>query len=223
MKYVIFDAGSVISLTMNGLLGILEKLKEGFDGEFILTPQVKNELVDKPSKIKKYEFESIQVKALIKKGVFKMSSKIVSDSNLRREINKIIKISNSAYVAFHEKVKIIQEGETSCLAFAKLCGADNVIVTDERTVRLLTEKPENISRLMENKMHTKVSFNKKEIKYFSGFRFIRSAELLYVAYKKGLFEYKDSNLLGALLYAVKFKGAAISSDEISEMKLLARE
>ena len=222
MKYLIFDAGSVISLTMNGLLPILEKLKNEFDGEFIITPQIKNEIVDKPAKIQKYEFESIQVKALISKGVFTMSSKIIPDNKLQQEANEIMKISNSSYVAFHEKVKIIQEGEASCLAFAKLCGRENVIVTDERTVRLLTERPDNISKLMGNKMHTKVSFNNKEMKYFSDFRFIRSAELLYIAYKKNLFDYKDSNLLGSLLYAVKYKGAAISSEEIDEIKKLAR-
>ena len=54
MKYLIFDAGPIISLTMNGLLPILEKLKKVFDGEFILTPSVKSEVIDRPMRIKKY-------------------------------------------------------------------------------------------------------------------------------------------------------------------------
>ena len=32
MKYLIFDAGPIISLTMNGMLPIIEKLKGVFDG-----------------------------------------------------------------------------------------------------------------------------------------------------------------------------------------------
>ena len=40
---------------------------------------------------------------------------------------------------------------------------------------------------------------------------------MYVAYKKGLIKIQDPQLLDALLYAMKFKGAAISGDEIKEI------
>ena len=58
----------------------------------------------------------------------------------------------------------------------------------------------------------------ENLKFFKGFGIIRSAELVYVAYKKGLIKLKDGNVLNALLYAVKFKGAAISGDEIREIE-----
>ena len=46
-------------------------------------------------------------------------------------------------------------------------------------------------------------------------------ENLWLAYKKNLIPVKkNKELLDALLYGVKFKGAAISSVEIEEMKKL---
>jgi len=226
MKYLILDAGPIISLTMNGLLDVLEKLKKEFNGEFVITPQVKIEVVDKPLKIKKYELEGVRVNDLLRKGVLKLSSKFISNSQLQKETRKILELANSSFVADkrmgNEKIKLIQEGEASCLAFSKLCNCENVIVADERTVRMLAEAPENLKNIMEKKLHTKISMNQKNLKQLKSFKFIRSAELLYIAYKKNLIDLKkDKNLLDALLYAVKYKGAAISSDEITEIKGLA--
>ena len=53
------------------------------------------------------------------------------------------------------------------------------------------------------------------------YRFIRSAELMYLAYKKGLLQEKTKEFLDAVLFALKFKGTAISSDEIDEIKRMA--
>ena len=249
MKYLIFDAGPIISLTMNGMLYVIEKLKEGFDGEFVLTPQVKKEVVDRPMKIKKYKLEAIQVRDMIERGVFKMSSEIVPNQKLDEEVKQILKVSGGVLrtVQTGEKIKIIHEGEAACLAFSKLCGADNtlansdkkagarctlaesnklagarcVIVIDERTTRMLTEAPQNLKEMMERKLHTPLKAELSLLKELKDFKFIRSAELLFVAYKKGLIPIKKSkDLLDALLYGVKFKGAAISSVEIEEMKKL---
>ena len=96
----------------------------------------------------------------------------------------------------------------------------NVIAIDERTTRMLSERPENLKKLLEKKLHTKVSYKKERVKFFSDFKIIRSAELVYIAYKKGLVNLSDGNVLDALLYAVKFKGCSISDDEIREIKKL---
>lgn len=224
-KYLIFDAGPIISLTMNGLLPVLEKLKENFNGEFIITPEVKREVIDKPLKIKKYQLEAVRVQNLIKKGIFTLSSKLISNNKLQRETKQLLQIANSTLVADqrmgNEKINLIQDGEASCLAFSKLCKCENVIVADERTIRMLTEAPEKLKEVMEKKLHTKISINHQNLKYLKNFKFIRSAELLYVAYKKDLIGLKkDKTLLDALLYAVKYKGSAISSKEIEEIKSL---
>ena len=86
---------------------------------------------------------------------------------------------------------------------------------------MLGEKPENLKDLLTKKLSTSVKIEKKDFKYFRGFRFIRSTELMYVAWKKGLIEVKDGKtVLDALLYALKFKGCAISEDEIREIKAI---
>ena len=223
MKYLIFDAGPIISLTMNGLLPILEKLKNVFDGEFILTPSVKSEIIDRPMKIKKYKLEAIQIKNLLDKGIFKLSSEVISDNRLDAEIKKILKITNGVLKTSQtgEKIKIIHEGEAACLAFSNLCGVENVIVIDERTTRLLTEAPHNLEKLMERKLHVELDSDISLLNNLKKYKFIRSAELLYIAYKKDLFEVKkDKQLLDALLYGVKFKGSSISSGEIEKIKKL---
>ena len=220
-RVLIFDAGPLISLTMNGILYIVERLKKDFDGEFIITPAVKREVIDRALNIKKYSLEAIKVRSLLERGILKMSSDFVNDNNLKKETSKILSEINKIYSANKEKIRPIQEGEASCMAFANLCNCENLIVIDERTTRLLTESPENVRVLLERKLHAKVRMYKGDLRNFSKYRYIRSPELAYVAYKKNLFDLKsDAQLLDALLYGLKFKGAAISSKEIEEIKKL---
>lgn len=226
MKYLVFDAGPIISLTLNGMLPVIEKLKEIFDGEFVLTPAVKKEVVDRPMKIKKFKLEALRVKNMIERGVFKMSGDIVSDAKLDRETKKVLKIGNGVLrtTSSGEKISIIQEGEAACLAFVNLVKEDCVIVIDERTTRMMIEAPENLEGMMERKLHAPLDSTLSLLDGMKDFKFIRSAELLYVAWKKGLVldsgGKKDKDLLDALLYGVKFKGCAISSREIEDMKRL---
>jgi predicted nucleic acid-binding protein len=224
MKFLIFDAGPIISLTMNGMLGILERLKEQFSGEFILTPRVKNEVIDRPLKIPKYKLEALEVKSLLEKGVFKLSSDFISNQKLDAETNRLLEVANNTiHSAEHnEHVTLIHLGEASCLAFANLCKCDHLIVIDERTTRLLSESPKNLELLMERKLHSPLTMNEALVSEFKGYKFIRSSELMFLAYKRNLIPLKkDKNLLDAVLYAGKFKGTSISSDEIEEMKRLA--
>ena len=222
MKFLIFDSGPLISLTTNGILYILEKLKQNFNGEFIITPQVKKEVIDRALKIKKYELEAIQLKDLLDKGILKLSSDFVPNNKLEKEAAQIIKSSNEIIKSGNEKISLLHDGEASCLAFARLCKSENLIAIDERTTRLVTESIDNLKALMERKLHTKISINTSNLKEFREFRYIRSSELVYIAYKKDLLNLKkDKNLLDALLYAVKFHGTAITSEEVEAMKSLA--
>ena len=222
-KVLIFDAGPIISLTMNGLLPVLKKLKENFNGEFVITPGVKKEIVDRPLKIKKYSLEGVKVQNLIEEGILVPSSNFVENSALNRETKRLLKIVNSSFRddKINEKINLIHSGEAECLAFSNLCKCDNVIVIDERTTRMLTEAPDKLEHLMEKKLHTSIHADFSGLKELANMKFIRSAELLYVAYKKDLIGLKkDKILLDALLYGVKFKGAAISSREIEKIKKL---
>ena len=121
-----------------------------------------------------------------------------------------------------KKIEIIHSGEAACLAFSRLCKADNLIVIDERTTRIMIESPKALERMMEGKLHRALDLNQQAISELGNIKFIRSAELLYIAYKKGVIPLKkDKNLLDALLYALKYKGTAISQQEIEDLKELA--
>jgi len=221
-KYIIFDAGPLISLSMNGLLYILEELKKECDCEFLITPQVKKELIDKPLKIKKFELEAIKIKSLMEKNVLHPSSRIFSDSKLASETRKILESANSCLTADSKNITLIQEGEASCLALAKLCNCENLLVIDERTTRLLAESPEALQKMMERKLYTKINVKSSCTSAFKKFKIIRSSELLYIAYKKNLLGLgKEKAVLDAILYASKFHGTAISSEEIEDIKKLA--
>lgn len=222
MKFAILDSGPLISLTLNGLLHTLEKLKQKFpQTNFIITPQVYSEVVEKPMKIKKYELEAIKIQTLIDNKTISLSSEFVKNNLLQKETARILTISNSILRADGESLQIVQSGEASCLAFANLCNCDNIIVIDERATRLLTESPQNLQEIMEKKLHMDVQANTKNLKEFKKFRFIRSAELAYVAFKNKLYDYRqDKQVLDAILYSLKYSGTSISSKEIEEIKSL---
>lgn len=222
MKFLILDSGPLISLTMNGLLEIFEKLKTKYkEVQFIITPSVKHEVIDHALNVKKYELEGLKLMDLINRKIFTLSSEFVPNNILEKETQRIMKTANSIIKLSGQPIELIQVGESACLAFANLCDCENVIAIDERTTRLLSESPENLQKIMERKLHAQLNLNTKLLKEFKDFRFIRSSELLYIAYKNDLIGLKkDKALLDALLYAVKYTGTAISSKEIEEMKNL---
>lgn len=220
MKLIIFDAGPLISITSSGMINVLEKL-EGKNHRFIITPQVRREVVDRAMKIKKYKLGAVQIANLIEKGVIKESSEFVRDEDLFKETIRVINLSKKIISSGLEKINLIHEGEASCLAFSKLCNVENVIVIDERTTRLISESPQSLKEVMERKLHMPLQLNRSSLGYFKDFKYIRSSELVLIAFKKGLIGLKqDLDTLDALMYSLKFNGAAISSKEIEEMKTL---
>ncbi len=227
MKSVVFDSGPIISLTMNNLLWLLEPMKKRFGGEFYITKDVKFELVDKPMNIKRFEFEAMQIQGDIDCGVIG----VADDLDVDALSGSLIRLANSCFSAKGHDISIVSSGEMSTLALAiKLCS--ETVVVDERTTRDLIEKPENIARHMQERLHTKVSVNydslsslKKQIK---GIKVIRSVEIVAVAFELGLIDrYIDRcknpspelrrRLLDSVLWGVKLDGCAVSENEISEM------
>jgi hypothetical protein len=222
VKNIVLDAGPLISLTLTGTLFILERFKKQFpEIEFIITPQVKEETIDKAWVVKKYELEAVKLQNLIDRGVIKVSSDLIPNAQIEKETARMMKLANSTYRAGGENLKLIHTGEASCLAFGNLCQCENIIVVDERTVRLFSESPENLRTITERKLHMAVNYNSKNIKEFKDFSFIRSSEILFLAYELDLLDYKkETKVLDALLYASKFAGTSISTKEIEEMKTL---
>lgn len=224
MKYLIFDSGPLINLSMNGLLDMLERLKNGFDGKFIITPQVKYEVIDRPLGVKMFELGALRVQALLDKKVLEMPSDIgISENDVQREMKLLLDKANHTVQVREQWVNIVSEAEMSCLAIGKMLSSkDNevIIAIDERTTRVLCEKPLALEELMSNRLHQRVKLIFSDLSAFKGFRFIRSPELIYVAYKKGVLELEGKKALEAALYATKFKGSAISFEEIEDIKKL---
>ena len=221
-KAIIFDSGVLISFSMNGITDLIKKLREIFKGKFLITTEIKQEIIDTPIKIKKFELEALKLKALLDEGVLEFPGSVgIKDSEIEKNDKEFLKVANSTFKGKEKDIHLLDHGEASCLALSKILtkkGVKNVLAIDERTTRMLVEKPENLKSIFEKKMNTKITIKKENLKFFKGFKIIRSAELVYVAYKKGLVKIKDPLVLDALLYAVKFKGAAISGDEIEEIK-----
>ena len=223
-KAIIFDAGTIITLSMNGLLDVFRELKKQFNGKFLITEDVEYEIIKRPLKIKKFELGALRIKQLLDEKVLELPSSVgIKDSIIQEKTHWLLDTANKTFFVKEKYIHLIDRGETSCLALSELLskkGIENVISIDERTTRMLCEKPENLHKLLETKLHTKIRFKKENLAYFSKFRFIRSSELVYIAYKKNLVNLKNENVLDALLYAVKYKGCSISRNEIEEMKRL---
>jgi hypothetical protein len=224
-KAIIFDAGTLISLSMNGLIDELRKLKKIFNGSFLITGQVKEEVIDKPLKIKQFELEALRTKKLFDEGILEPAESFGFENfEVEKKASEIMVVANSFFQSSRGQVNIMQLGEASCLALSKMLnekGIKNVVAIDERTTRMLIEKPENLEELLSRKLHTNIKVIKKNFEYFKDFQVIRSVELMYVAWKKGLVELKNgTSILDALLYALKFKGCSVSNEEIEEIKKL---
>ena len=224
-KAIIFDASSLISLAMNGLLPELENLKKVFGGKFIITKDVEREAIERPIKIPRFALEGLRLRELFRKGVLELPSAVgVNDEEINLETSRFENLANNIFSSNREKIELIHRGETSSLALSRILSErkiENVICIDERTTRMLVEKPENLKDLLERKMHVKVKLGKEEFRAFKGFKIIRSTELMYVAWKKNLVRLKDGRkVLEALMWALKFKGCAISDDEIKEIARL---
>jgi len=220
-KAIVFDSGAIITFAMNGLLDVLEDLKKSFNGYFLITNEVKNEIVDKPLTIKRFQFEALRIKDLIDRRILEFPYKIIDKKELSNKTEQIFDALNHTYFARGEFMKIVSKGEISVLALSLLLkekGIDNIVAIDERTARLMCENPSNLQKIFNYKLHTEVLM-KKDISFLRNIKIIRSSELMYFAYKKGLLHLKD-HILEALLYAAKYKGCSISFEEIEQMKRL---
>ncbi len=221
-KVIIFDSGTLINFAMNGLLQEFRGLKKIFPGKFIITREVKMEIIDRPLTIKRFELEALKLNELLEENILEMPYVLgMEDNKISNATAEIHNIANNTFFGRENAIHITDLGEESCIALSKLLNEKNivnVISTDERTIRVLGEKPENLLSLLQKKLHTQINAKTENYKFFQGFRFIRSSELIYIAYKKGIVKLKNHDVLDALLYAMKFNGCAISDEEIAELK-----
>lgn len=229
MKSLIFDSSTLISLSMNNLLWILEPLKEKYRGEFNIPPSVKNEVIDNPLKTKRFKFEAMQLIELMTKGIL---SPIV-DSRIKVLSAKLLSIANNIFFINGRSLRIVHDGEMESLAAAILQKSDALVI-DERTTRVLIEDPDVLIKLFEKKFHTSIQVDKNKIKEFQsaiGYIYvIRSVELATAAYSVGILQRfitpetkklmknnPNKDLLEGILWGLKFKGCAVTDQEIEEI------
>ena len=222
MRYLIFDAGPLINFSMNGLLDSLEKLKQNFKGEFLITKEVKKEIIDHPKTVKRFELGAIRLEQLYNKGVFKLADINQEEvDELRRLRDNFLQKANSMFKTKKRDVHLLDKGECAALALSTILKRKNnedvPLVIDERTTRILCENPENLKKLMEKKLHTSIKANTSSYDLFKGFKIIRSTELAYMIHKRGLFKLDHPKAFEAIVYGLKFKGCSISEKEVQAL------
>lgn len=217
MKYLVFDTSSLISITTNNLLNIFEQLQKKFQGEFLIANSVKKEIIDTPLTSKKFKLEAIQISNLMDRGVIKLYKNL----NLQNKTNNTLEMINNIFFTGESPIKIVDLAEVESLILASSLNA--VYVVDERTLRLIVENPKNLVSLLERKLNKKVKLNGKNLKLFkelvSNIKIIRSSELMTIAFEQGLFnDYKSDKkeILDGLLWGLRLRGCAISTDEIND-------
>jgi hypothetical protein len=225
-KAIIFDASTLITFAMNGLLNELAELKKIFGGKFIITKAVKKEAIDRPITIKRFELQAMQLKVLLTEKVLELPSSLnIDDKLIEEDAKEIVTSANKIFYGRNKNIEIIQLGESECVALSKILTErkiPNLLAIDERTMRMLCEKPENLRDLLERKLHAKITVRGNPKNIITNCKVIRSTELIYMAYKKGLIKLKGNMVLDALLYAMRYKGCSISDKEIQEIKSMDR-
>ncbi len=228
MKSLVFDTSTIISIATNNLLWVLPELKKRFHGEFYIVPAVKQEIIDVPLKSKKYKLEAMQVLSLMGKGHIK-----VFRNNTKKKTEELATLANHIFRTKDTWIKIVHNAEIESLAAALDMNASAYAI-DERNTRMLIENPEGLGNLLQSKLHTKIEIEHENLERFKGYvkdiKIIRSAELMTVAYELGIMdeylkrEEKEiinidlkKTLVDGLLWGLKLKGCAITTDEISEI------
>ncbi len=223
---LVFDAGPIISLALNGLLWSLSELQIISKGLFLIPPAVKGELIDRPLQTKKHKLEAFQVNQLL----YTKTITEVPLESLRLKTKQLLHLCNHTFFAHGNPIQIVHEGEIQAIALMQLAGCHTLVV-DERTMRYLIETPSRVQQRFERKLHTHIHIDKENLqklqKEFKGIRTIRSVELLTVAFEFGIFD----KLIGdakhikngrfefyeGLLWGLKLNGCGISDREIAHL------
>jgi hypothetical protein len=222
-KAIFFDSGPIISLVMSRLMWIIPKLKEKYGGKFYITPAVRRELIERPIKIKRFEFEALQTLKLIREGVLEVYNKVP-----KNKVNELEKLANGAFKIKNKFMDVVQAGELESVACALEIGAEAVVM-DERTLRLFIENSKEMEKLLEFRFKKDVTSVPGNIRQFSkklkDVKIIRSIELVGTAYKLGILDDftpkmrgGKETLLDSVLWATKFNGCAVTVSEIAEAK-----
>ncbi|MFC2154615.1 hypothetical protein ACFLRC_03965 [Candidatus Altiarchaeota archaeon] len=187
--------------------------------EIIVPEGVYEEIVDRPLKSKRFALESLRIKRLFSDGVI---SEVDADPEKTKEI---LKTSNHLFYMKKRPIQILHRGEAEALSLLVEHDCEALLV-DERTTRLLVERPEKLLEVLSRQNHKHVEMDKGKLnklkKIIPKTNIIRSTEIAAIAYEKGIlaryYRFDQPQLLDAALAALKYSGCAISWQEIEEYK-----
>lgn len=222
MKTILFDAGPIISLTMNNLLWVLPELKNS-KLKFYITSAVKHEIVDRPLETRRFKFEALQVQRLLDNKTID----VIDDEEVISLAKLLQNLANSILSAHNQPIALLQRGELETLAAAILYKADALVI-DERVTRTLIENPSELKKLMERRLHQRLNLNKSALDEFTQrtrhLRIIRSIELATCAFEQGILDSyivklpnAKRELLESVLWGLKMNGASVAEQEINEI------
>lgn len=215
MNEIVFDSSSIISISQNCLMNVLENLSKKTNSSFRITKAVEFESVLKPLKINRFELNALRIKKAIDSNWLKVEKEEIDSSELEN-------LANNIFFAENKPIKVIHAGEAETLALYKKFNAA-VMIIDERTTRMLIEEPKNLVKKLRFNYRRKIKMNNTNLKKFLSvvgkIKIARSSELIAKAFDLGCFEGELENSvksLEAALYGLKFNGCAVSLEEIEE-------
>lgn len=221
-KALFFDTGPIITLVLSRVEWILPLLKKRFGGTFYITPAVRHELIERPLATKRFEFEALQSLKLLRDGVLELYEEVPA-----KMVKELDTLANTSFSLQGKNMDILQTGELEAVASAAKSGSP--VVIDERTLRLCMENPSSVQSLLEHRFDKPLQSVPARLgKFQQALKWvtvIRSLELVAVAFSLGLMDgyippQKDGRkiLLDSILWATKVNGAAVSEEEIEDVK-----
>lgn len=230
MKHLVVDSSSLISLSTNCLLWVLDKLSESTNTKLITTPLVRKEVVDKALKIERFRLSAVRVQKRLGSGVI-----TVQETNPTKT-KELLRIANQVFTVKSNYYKIVHKAEMGLVPLAKENETDFMLI-DERIVEKLLTDPKRLKKIFENRLHMPVKLNKDKLEKLQSLtkdiNIIKSSDLVAIAYEKGLLkEYIKENyskktmkdLLNGALWGLKNTGCSISTNDINQyMKLLLKK
>ena len=222
MPTIAVDSSTLISLSQSGLVQVMDHLSGQLDGQFVIPPAVRHEIVVHPLHVKKYALSALRLNRLIEKGALH----VADPPGLLSKSMEIQKLANSLIYVRGRPLQLLQEGEVQCLALLCL-GSAQAIAVDEKTTRLLVESPSTLLERVATEFDSSVGFNERNLRSWYALlpktTVMRSAELIAIAARRGFFsEYGplEAEALQAALASVRNAGCSLTENELEEYSSL---
>src|SRR3989344_8370853 len=122
MKALIFDSGTLINLSMNGLLYILEEFKKTSpEIKFLITHQVKQELIDRPVNVPRFELGALMIQGALDTKILELPESLqITDEQISQKTKELIETANHLIQYEGKWVNIVSDAEISCLALSQI-------------------------------------------------------------------------------------------------------